>query len=158
MLPSLQEQKKKTMTTLNKPITGRHIILFDGVCGLCDRLVQFTLPKDTQNKFQFASLQSDFGTKLLARYDIDAKSLQSFYVVADYGLESERVYSKSDAAAFVLTTLGGKYKLLAVFKFLPKALRNWAYEFVGKHRYQIFGKSESCRLPSPDDKDRFIEV
>ena len=146
------------MTLLTKPKTGGHIFLFDGVCGLCSKFVQFVLPKDQENKFQFASLQSSFATELLKRYNINPKDLNSFYVVADYDLPSQRVLSKSDAAAFVLSNLDGPWSMLSLIKHLPKALRNWGYDLVAKNRYQIFGKKDSCQLPSESTKGRFIEV
>ena len=146
------------MTLLTKPKTGAHIFLFDGVCGLCNKFVQFVMPKDEQRKFQFASLQSGFATELLQKYKINPKDLNTFYVVADYDLPTQRVLSKSDAAAFVLSNLDGAWSALSLIKYLPKALRNWGYDLVAKNRYQIFGKKDACQLPSASTKDRFIEV
>ncbi len=146
------------MALLTKPKTGGHIFLFDGVCGLCSRVVQFVLPKDPQGKFQFASLQSEFATELLKQYTINPKDLNSFYVVADYGLPTQRVLAKSDAAAFVLSDLGGIWSLASVIKFIPKPLRNWGYDLVAANRYKIFGKKDACQLPNESTKDRFIEV
>ena len=146
------------MTLLTKPKTGAHIFLFDGVCGLCSKLVQFVLPKDPQGKFQFASLQSQFATELLKQYSINPKALNTFFVVADYDLPTQRVLSKSDAAAFVLSNLGGAWSLFALIKYLPKPLRNWGYDLVATNRYKIFGKEDACQLPSESTKDRFIEV
>jgi len=146
------------MTLLTKPKTGGHIFLFDGVCGLCNTLVQFVMPKDQHGTFQFASLQSGFATELLKHYNIDPKDLNTFYVVADYDLPTQRVLSKSDAAAFVLAQLDGAWSALSVIKYLPKALRNWGYDLVAHNRYQIFGKKDACQLPSESTRDRFIEV
>lgn len=146
------------MTLLTKPKTGAHIFLFDGVCGLCSQLVQFVLPKDPQGKFQFASLQSQFADHLLKEYSINPKALDTFYVVADYDLPTQRVLSKSDAAGFVLAKLGGVWSLLAFFRFLPEPIRNFGYDLVAKNRYKIFGKKDSCQLPDPATRDRFIEI
>lgn len=146
------------MTLLTKPKTGGHIFLFDGVCGLCSRLVQFVLPKDPQGKFQFASLQSDFATELLKQYTINPKDMSTFYVVADYGLPTQRVLSKSDAAVFVFSDLGGIWSLISLIKYIPKPLRNWGYDLVSANRYKIFGKKDACQLPNESTKDRFIEV
>jgi predicted DCC family thiol-disulfide oxidoreductase YuxK len=143
---------------LTEPKKGAHIFLYDGVCGLCNKLVQFTLPRDPHGKFQFASLQSDFSAKLLAQYKLSAQDLNTFYVIADYGLATQRVLSKSDAGAFVLSQIGGFWTAISAFRFLPKALRNWGYDLVAKNRYRIFGKNESCRMPDPSTRDRFIEV
>ncbi|CAN5610134.1 thiol-disulfide oxidoreductase DCC family protein [soil metagenome] len=146
------------MTLLTKPKTGGHIFLFDGVCGLCSKVVQFVLPKDPQGKFQFASLQSEFATEFLKQYNINPKDLNTFFVVADYELPTQRVLSKSDAAAFVLSNLGGVWSLISLIKYLPEPLRNWGYDLVATNRYKVFGKKDSCQLPNESTKDRFIEV
>jgi predicted DCC family thiol-disulfide oxidoreductase YuxK len=146
------------MTLLAKPKTGVHIFLFDGVCGLCNKFVQFVLPKDSNGKFQFASLQSDFGVNLLKEYKINATDLNTVYVIADYGQSNQRILSKSDAAAFVLSQLDGIWPLLSLIKYVPKPLRNWGYDLVASNRYKIFGKKDSCQLPSDSTRDRFIEV
>ncbi len=146
------------MTLLTKPKTGGHIFLFDGVCGLCSKLVQFILPKDQQGKFQFASLQSEFATELLKHYNINPKALNTFYIVANYDLPTQRVLSKSDAAVFLLSNLDDPWSLLSMIKYFPESLRNWGYDLVAKNRYQIFGKKDACQLPSESTKHRFIEI
>jgi predicted DCC family thiol-disulfide oxidoreductase YuxK len=146
------------MTLLTKPKTGVHIFLFDGVCGLCSKLVQFVLPKDPEGKFQFASLQSEFANQSLKQYNVNAKDLDTFYVIADYGLPSQRILSKSDAAGFVLDSLGGVWSLLALFRILPKPVRDFGYNLVAHNRYKLFGKNDSCQLPNQSTMDRFIEI
>lgn len=146
------------MTLLNEPRRGAHIVLFDGVCGLCDRFVQFVLPKDSMGKFQFASLQSDFAAALLTNYNLQANELNSIFVIADYELPTQRLLAKSDAAAFVLSNLGLVWSFVALFKFMPKSLRDFGYDTVAANRYKIFGKHDSCRLPDQLSSDRFIEI
>ncbi|HEY9676568.1 MAG TPA: DCC1-like thiol-disulfide oxidoreductase family protein [Drouetiella sp.] len=146
------------MAVLTEPKIGAHIFFYDGVCGLCNRLVNFVLPKDPEGKFQFASLQSDFAHKILGQYNIDPDDMNSFYVVPDFGLPTQRVLARSDGAAFVLDQLGGIWKIVALFKVIPKSIRDYFYGVVAEHRYKIFGKSETCKLPTPDEQRRFIEV
>lgn len=147
-----------TMALLTKPKAGAHIFLYDGVCGLCNKFVQFILPKDNAGKFQFASLQSDFGSELLKRFGINSSDLNTFYLVTDYDLPTQKVLSKSDGALFVLHELGGVWSAVSLARFLPRLLRNWGYDLVAENRYKIFGKKDACQLPSPENKDRFIEV
>lgn len=146
------------MTLLTNPKTGSHIVLFDGVCGLCDRFVQFVLPRDSTGKFQFASLQSEFAATLLKSCNIQANDLNSIIVVADYGLPTQRWFAKSDAAAFILSNLGPVWSVAALFKFMPKVIRDFGYDTVASNRYKIFGKHDSCRLPDESSRERFIEV
>jgi predicted DCC family thiol-disulfide oxidoreductase YuxK len=150
--------QEHAVSTKAAPKVGGNILLYDGVCGLCDKLVQFVLPRDTQGLFQFASLQSKFSEDLLSHYQLNASDLNTFYAIADYGLPSQHIMSKSDAAAFVLSKLGGIWSALSNFKYIPKPLRNWGYDTVAKNRYQIFGKTDVCRMPEAGSADRFIDV
>lgn len=133
-------------------------MLFDGVCGLCNRLVQFLLKRDTRDRFRFASLQSSFGQETLRRHGADPLDLDTFYVVLDYGQASERLLSRSDGVVYALTTLGGIWKIAGVGKLLPKTVCDRLYNFVARHRYQVFGKHESCMLPEPKQRAKFLDV
>ena len=134
------------------------IVLYDGVCGLCNRLVQFLLKRDTHDRFRFASLQSNFGQEILTRHGADPLDLDTFYVVLDHGQPSERLLARSDGIVYALTTLGGIWKIGGAGKLLPKAIRDRLYNFVARHRYQVFGKSESCMLPEPKQRAKFLDV
>ena len=134
------------------------IVLYDGVCGLCNRLNQFLLKRDRQDRFRFASLQSSLAESLTRRHGADPKDLDTVYVVVDHNLPTEHLLSRSDAIIYVLTQLGGIWKALDVARVLPKALRNIAYNIVAKNRYRVFGKHDSCMLPDPKSKDKFLEV
>lgn len=135
------------------------VILYDGVCGLCNRLVQFVLKHDSQDRFRFASLQSDFAAKLLRRHGADPGELDTMYVVLDYAQAGEQLASRSAAAIVVLRELGGIWGILGgLLQLLPKALRNWGYNLVARHRYRIFGKYESCPLPEEKHRGRFLDV
>ena len=134
------------------------IVLYDGVCGLCNRLNQFLLKRDRHDRLRFASLQSNLAESLTLRHGADPKDLDTVYVVVDHGLPGEQLLSRSDAIIYVLTQLGGIWKALAVTKVLPKALRNIAYNIVAKNRYRVFGKHDSCMLPDPKHEQKFLEV
>lgn len=131
----------------NKPI-----ILFDGVCNLCNSSVQFVLKRDKQGLFRFASLQSDAGRIFLERHGLPTDDFNSFILV-----EGEKVYSRSTAALKVTSRLDGGWKLLGIFWVVPSFIRDIVYDFIAKNRYRFFGKREHCMLPRPEWKDRFLD-
>ena len=139
-------------------MSGRHLILYDGVCGLCNRLNRFVLERDAVAVFQFASLQSRLGQSILRGYGRDPDKLETLYVVVNYGSESAVLLSKSRAALFVLKTLGGPWRLAASLGVLPHRLLDWAYDLVARHRYRVFGRYENCLMPGPEYETRFIDV
>jgi predicted DCC family thiol-disulfide oxidoreductase YuxK len=128
------------------------IILFDGVCNLCSGFVQFILPRDTEGKYRFASLQSDAGQALLAEYDLPTDELESVVLIED-----GESYVKSAAIIQIATGLGGSYRLLSPFRYLPRSVRDRLYDFVADHRYRWFGKKDRCMIPSEDVQSRFVE-
>jgi predicted DCC family thiol-disulfide oxidoreductase YuxK len=134
------------------------IVLYDGVCGLCNHLVQFLLKRDTHDRFRFASLQSEFANNLLRRHGADPHDLDTVYVVRDYGLPSQSLLARSDAVLYMLTQLGGLWKLAGVGRVLPKAFRDAIYKIVARNRYRVFGKHESCMLPEPKHRAKFLDV
>jgi predicted DCC family thiol-disulfide oxidoreductase YuxK len=134
------------------------ILLYDGVCGLCNRMVQFVLHRDCRNQFRFASLQSPFAAELLERHGHDPTRLDTVVLVLDGGTPSERLLKKSRAALGVLRILGGPWSALCVLGVLPTVVLDLGYNFVARVRYRVFGKSESCRLPDPRYRERFIEA
>ena len=133
------------------------IVLYDGVCGLCNRLVQFLLKRDSHDRFRFASLQSAFGQEILKRHGADPLDLDTFYVVLDYGHPAERLLARSNGIVYALTTLGGVWRIAGAGKALPKVVRDGLYNFVARHRYQVFGKHESCMLPEPKHRAKFLD-
>jgi predicted DCC family thiol-disulfide oxidoreductase YuxK len=134
------------------------IVLYDGVCGLCNRLVQFLLKNDSNDRFRFASLQSEFSSRLLTRHGVDPHDLDTVYVVKDYDQSNELVLARSDAILYMLTQLGGVWSLAGIGRVLPKALRDAVYKIVARNRYRVFGKHESCMLPEPKHRAKFLEV
>jgi predicted DCC family thiol-disulfide oxidoreductase YuxK len=134
------------------------IVLYDGVCGLCNRLNRFLLKRDKHDRLQFASLQSAFAADLLKRHGLDAKDLDTVYVVIDHGQPSERLLARSDAIIHALMQLDGVWKFARVGNVLPRGLRNGIYQVVARNRYRVFGKYESCMLPDPKYRDKFLEI
>jgi predicted DCC family thiol-disulfide oxidoreductase YuxK len=133
------------------------IILYDGVCGLCNRLVQFVLQHDKRDYFRFAALQSELASTTLQRHNRDAHDLDTVYVVVEYAEPAERLLARSDAILFLLKHLGGIWKLATLGKVLPRPLRDWLYGLVARNRYRVFGKSESCMLPDPKQRAKFLD-
>ena len=135
------------------------IILYDGVCGLCNRLVQFLLKHDKDGRLRFASLQSDFAEKVLGRHGIDAKDLDTVHVVVNYDQPDERVLQRSDAILRAGRELGGFWGASAsVARVVPRALRDVVYRLVATNRYRVFGKYDTCMLPDPDQRSRFLDL
>jgi predicted DCC family thiol-disulfide oxidoreductase YuxK len=131
---------------------GGPILFFDGVCGLCDRLVQFVLRRDRRQLFRFAALQSDVATQALGHFGKDPDDLDTMYALTGDG----RLLQKSRAIFYVLRGLGLPWSILAVFRVLPAVVTDWFYDRVAHNRYRIWGKRESCRLPSADERARFL--
>jgi predicted DCC family thiol-disulfide oxidoreductase YuxK len=134
------------------------IILYDGVCGLCNALVQFLIKRDTRGALRFASLQSDFAAKVLGRHGIDPADLDTFHLVENYEQAGERVLSRGDAVLRAWKELGGSWKTLAaIARFIPRALRDLLYRFIARYRYRMFGKYDTCMLPEPGQRSRFLD-
>ncbi|MDY0407014.1 thiol-disulfide oxidoreductase DCC family protein [Virgibacillus sp. 179-BFC.A HS] len=126
------------------------IILFDGVCNLCEFSVQFIIKRDPKGCFRFASLQSEPGEKLKRQYSIP-DDMQSVVLIED-----GNYYTQSTAALKICRQLRGFWKLLYALIIIPKPIRNLCYRFIADHRYQWFGKKQSCMLPTPELKKRFL--
>ena len=138
------------LSNMNR-IPHQPLLLFDGVCNLCNSSIQYILKKDTKNQFKFASLQSDAAKQILLQFDKDNSDLDSIILIYN-----NRVFSKSTAALKVAEILGGFLSLTLIFWIVPKPLRDWAYDHVAKNRYKWYGKRESCMVPTSELKSRFI--
>jgi predicted DCC family thiol-disulfide oxidoreductase YuxK len=126
------------------------VILFDGVCNFCDASVQFILKRDKKEAFYFASLQSEAGQGLLEKHSVP-ENVDSMILVED-----DKVYYKSSAALRISRHLDGAWKLLYVFMIVPAPIRNVVYDLIAKNRYKWFGQKESCMLPPPAVRKRFL--
>lgn len=127
------------------------IIFFDGVCNLCNGAVQFTIERDHKNIFRFASLQSEFAKTQLVPFNINVLELDSFIM-----LENGKIYQRSTAALRVAKKLNGLWPLLYGFIIVPCFIRDAVYNYVAKNRYKWFGKEESCWVPTPELKSKFL--
>lgn len=135
------------------------IILYDGVCGLCNRFVQFVLKRDCKDQFRFAALQTNFARAILERHGLNPDLLDTVYLVLDYGQPSERLLSRNDAATAVLKELGSFWRFSGkLLDLLPQKFRDWRYALVARNRYRFFGKHEACPLPNEKDRHKFLGV
>ena len=139
-------------TTDNAPV-----LLYDGECGLCDSAVQLILRHDTRGLMRFAPLQSEYGRAALARHPVLA-AVDSVVLLERDSVGAERAYVRSDAALRVAAYLGGLWKLLLPLRVVPKPVRDFAYDLLARNRYRFFGRHESCLLPAPEVRTRFIDL
>lgn len=128
------------------------VLLFDGVCNLCNGSVQFIIERDHKKQFMFASLQSEKGQELLRKFNLPTDNFDSFVLV-----EGDQFYTKSTASLRVFSRFDGLWKLLKIALFIPTFLRNPFYSIIAKNRYKWFGKQESCWLPTPELQNRFLK-
>lgn len=127
------------------------IILFDGICNLCNGAVQFLLKRDKKEQFIFASLQSDAAINILLQYNVKKLTLDSIIFIED-----DQVYQKSTAVLKICKNLDWPWKVISYARFLPLGFRDRAYDFIAKHRYKWFGRKDTCIMMIPKYKNRFI--
>lgn len=126
------------------------VLLFDGVCKLCNRLVIFIIRRDKDAKIKFAPLQSPSGVSLLKKTGLSYHDIDSMVFI-----EGENFFLKSSAILHLFKVLGGGWRLFYGFIIIPEFIRDFFYNIVARHRYRIFGKRETCMIPAPDAEDRF---
>ena len=134
-------------------VKDQPIIFFDGVCNLCNSAVNFIIDRDKRKQFYFASLQSEQAKSVLKEYGEEVKKLDTII----YKDSENRLYTKSSAALRIAKNLNAGWPLLYFFIILPKPLRDAIYDFIAARRYAWFGKRETCRLPDPELKERFLD-
>lgn len=127
------------------------ILLFDGLCNLCNGSVNFILKRDKGGKFKFASLQSEIVIELTKKYNIDLTIVDSIILI-----KNEKVFIKSDAVLEILKDLPIGWRVFRIGIILPKVIRDYLYDIIAKHRYRIFGKKDECPIPPKDVQDRFL--
>ena len=132
---------------------SKKIILFDGVCNLCNRSVQFVIKRDQDDVFRFAALQSEIGQKLVRERGLDTSTTDSIILI-EPGIA---YYTKSDAALQIGRKLKGYRTLSTVLNLIPSGLRNIVYDFVARNRYKWYGKRDACMLPTPELKAKFLK-
>ncbi|MBS1902080.1 MAG: DUF393 domain-containing protein [Bacteroidetes bacterium] len=131
---------------------SQHVILFDGVCNLCNWWVDFLLPRDKHKRFLFGALQSESGEALVSRFGTSDKRLRSVVLIED----EHNVYTRSTAILHILKILGGPWKLLYAFIIVPRPIRDAVYDFIALNRYSWFGKRIVCRVPTEGERERFV--
>ncbi len=128
------------------------IVVFDGVCALCNGWVDFLIARDRRERYRFAAMQTPAGRRLLAAHGLDPDDPVSFLLLDEAGAHTD-----TDAIMRVLAGLGGAWRLAAAGRIVPRALRNRLYRYFARHRYRWFGRHDACRVPSPAEAHRFIE-
>lgn len=136
---------------------GDHLLLYDGVCGLCSHVLQFVLKHDCRGVFSFAALQGETGRSMVSRWGGNPDELTTFYVCANYRTASARVLARSDAALFIAQEIGWPWKAFSAARLMPKVLRDAVYDLVARTRYRLFGRLDRCLVPAADVRSRFIE-
>lgn len=129
----------------------RNLILFDGVCNFCNAAVQMVIEIDRQQIFKFAAIQSELGQQLYRQHGLDPIDIQTLMFV-----DGDRMLTKSDAVLEILSRLDGGWQYLAVFKAIPQPLRDVAYSEFARVRFALFGRRDSCMVPTPELRSRFI--
>ncbi len=128
------------------------VILFDGVCNLCNGFVQFVLKRDKHKIFQFASLQSEYGTGLSVHFNLPTVKPETIVL-----FDGKKILTESDAVLKIAGSLNGIWKTTVIFKLVPRFIRNWIYRLVARNRYKVFGKRDQCMIPEGNVKERFLD-
>lgn len=131
----------------------KKIILFDGVCNLCNSSIQFVIKHDKKNHYKFAALQSDVAKMLLNERGIDSSQIDSIVLIDP----NTAYYIKSSAALEIGKSFGGGWRLLSIFEWVPRPIRDWIYDLIAKNRYSWFGKQNDCMIPTPELKAKFLD-
>ena len=130
----------------------KKIILFDGVCNLCDNTVQFIIKHDKKDIFRFVAIQDEIGQQIIKHIGIDTQKTDSIILYEP----GHAYYYKAEAALNIATQLGGIYSIMGIFKILPKFISNSVYDYVARNRYKWYGKKDACMIPTPELKAKFL--
>ncbi|PQB04376.1 thiol-disulfide oxidoreductase DCC family protein [Aureitalea marina] len=130
---------------------NQSVVLFDGVCNLCNGAVTFLIRRDRHDRFRFAALQSEMGAELTRAYGIDTEEVDSIVLIED-----KKAFVRSDAALRIARGMNGAYPLLYGFIILPRFLRDPIYNWIAKNRYKWFGRKDQCMIPTPELKAKFL--
>jgi predicted DCC family thiol-disulfide oxidoreductase YuxK len=130
----------------------KKIILFDGVCNMCESSVQFIIKHDKKDVFRFIAIQSDLGQKIIKHIGIDTSKTDSI-ILYEPGIS---YHYKAEAALFIAQDLSGIYSLLGYLNFIPNLIKNTVYDYIAKNRYKWYGKKEACSIPTPELRSKFL--
>lgn len=139
------------MSTIDHKEKELPLVMFDGVCNMCNSAVQFIIERDTTGDLRFASLQSDLAKERMVAHDLPPEYMDSFLLIEDGVL-----YSRSTAALRISRYFGGLWKLMYAFIIVPAPIRDGVYNFIGRNRYKWFGKKDQCMMPTPEQRAKFV--
>lgn len=134
-------------------IDNNPLLLFDGVCNLCNGAVNFVIDRDRNRRFVFASLQSTLGQQIAEQYQLPKEDFNSMVL-----LKNNKVYLRSNAALEISRDLSGSWPLLYGLKVIPRFFRDWIYTIISTNRYKWFGRQDQCRVPTVDIQNRFVSL
>jgi len=132
-------------------MSNHHVIIFDGVCNVCNRSVNFIIKRDPSNLFVFAPMQSPAAQKLIADHNVDNAGFDTFILI-----KNNECFYRTNAAIEIAQELSGAWYLFKVFKILPRAFRDYFYRLFARNRYSVFGKSKTCMIPTKELKNKFL--
>jgi predicted DCC family thiol-disulfide oxidoreductase YuxK len=130
----------------------KKLILFDGVCNLCDASVQYIIKHDNKDIFRYTALQSEVGQEIINKFNIDISKTDSILLYS----EEKGISYKSTAALKIASNLGFPINIMVIFLIVPAFIRNWVYDFIAKNRYNWYGKKDECMIPTPELKSKFL--
>ena len=131
---------------------NKQLILFDGVCNLCNSSVLYVIKRDKKNKFLFAPLQSETGKQIIKAFNIDTSQIDSIILYTP----EKGIHYKSTAALKIASQLGFPTNVISIFLITPSFIRNWVYGYIAKNRYKWYGKKDACMIPTPELKSKFL--
>ena len=132
---------------------NKQLILFDGVCNLCNSSVQFVIKRDKKDKFRYAALQSEIGQEIIEKFKIDTSKTDSIILYSN----NKGISYKSTAAFKIASKLGFPTNILSLFLIIPAIIRNVVYDYIAKNRYKWYGKKDHCMIPTPELKSKFLQ-
>jgi predicted DCC family thiol-disulfide oxidoreductase YuxK len=132
----------------------KQLILFDGVCNLCNASINYIIKHDKNNAFMFAPLQGNTGKEIIKYFEVDTSKTDSILL---YSSDKKSLKIKSTAALAIASKLGFPRNLLVAFYIIPSFIRNWVYNYIAKNRYIWYGKKDACMIPTPELKAKFLE-
>jgi predicted DCC family thiol-disulfide oxidoreductase YuxK len=158
--PSMSQDATASELVLSEQVGTRALMLFDGLCGLCNSAVRWVTQQDHADRFRFTPLQSELTAEILSRHGISREAvLQSntVYLVLDAGTEHERLLTRSNVTVNMLLLLGGRWRVLGyLLRAVPTVLRNTAYGVFARNRYRLTGRFEVCPLPTDAERAKFL--
>lgn len=134
------------------------VLLYDGVCGLCHRLVRFLLRRDCAARLRFAPLQGDLARGVLGRHGLNPDQLDTVVLVLDVGMDDERIYTRTRAVLRSLCRIGWPWRSLMLFWPMPALVLDLPYRLVARFRYRLFGRKQQCSLPADAERSRFLGI